>query len=255
MPLLDRAMTPSTRLLLLAALAPLAAGAAAVVVNVEPGSWMAMPLALRRALSRDALLYTAGAVVLAAPLAGVAAATVRRLDASRVAGATAILAAAAAVFATASAAVSIFVFGQTDADALRLVATSHATMFAVAFALAAFGALCGALLRDPLDAAACSLIIVLIAAGGLLVTGVSMSDVPSSLIDVAVTASPLVAMAASSHIDIARMAVPYQMSPLAHLQVDYPTWYAACAWYLGFAALCVTGMRWKVRSWQVTTVS
>ena len=135
------------------------------------------------------------------------------------------------------------------------VATSHATMFAVAFALAAFGALCAATLIDPLDAAACSLAIVLTAAGGLLVAGASLTDVPLALIDVAVTASPLVAMTASAHIDLSRMAVPYQMSPLAHLQVDYPAWYAACGWYLLFAAACVLGMQWKARSSPLAAVN
>jgi hypothetical protein len=124
-------------------------------------------------------------------------------------------------------------------------------MLAVALGLAAFGAFCGAVFVDPLDAAACSLLVVLVAAGGLLVSGAALQRVPALLIEVALTASPLVAMASSAHIDVARMAVPYQMSALARLQVEYPAWYAASASYLTFAALCFVGMGWKARSWSI----
>ena len=116
--------------------------------------------------------------------------------------------------------------------------------FAVALALAAFGALCGAAFRDPLDAAACSLTIVLVATGGLLVAGASVADAPRGLIDVALAASPLVAITAAAHIDVIRMGVPYQISPLAHIQVDYPTWTAACACYMTIAACCFVALGW-----------
>jgi hypothetical protein len=211
------------------------------VVHVDPGAWLSMPLAMRRALGRDALLYTAGAVVLAAPVAGVVVGASR----PRTRRSIARLAAAAAVFTAVSAVLTMVVFGQWAT--LALVATSHTTMFTVAFALAAFGAFCGALFPDSLDAAACSLIVVLTAAAGLLVAGASFGDLPLPLIDAAITASPLVAMTSSAHIDLSRMAVPYQMSPLAHLQVQYPAWYVACGWYLLFAAGCVVGMRWKLK--------
>ena len=172
MPPVTRALTPS--LLLLAAGLPLAASAAAVIVHVDPGGWLALPLAVRRGISRDALLYTAGVALIAAPLAGVAAATVRHGARQATAAATGSLAALAAVFTASSALLSVVVFGQSEPEAMRVVATSHATMFAVTFALAAFGALCGALVHDALDAAALSLLIVLIAGGGVLVAGASV---------------------------------------------------------------------------------
>jgi hypothetical protein len=247
------------RLLVLAALLPTAASAASVFVHVDPDAWLSMSSAARRTLSRDALLYIAGAAVLAGPLAGVAVAkSLRRVSASAatpsgVFHAVRVCGTAAGVFAAVSAALTVSVFGHTSAEALTFVATSHATIFAVAFALAAFGAFCGAVFDDPLDASACSVTIVLAAAGGLLVAGASLSDVPASLVDVAVTASPLVAMASAAHIDIARMSVPYQMSPLAHIQVEYPAWHAACAWYFSFAGLCFVGLKLQCRSWQFTT--
>ena len=247
-----------TQLLIGAALLPLFAGAAAMLVHVEPGSWFSVPLATKRALSRDALLYVAGVIVIAAPLAGVAVTTARRYHgvfSSGVLGATASLAAAAAVFVLASALMTVWFFGLTERAALQYVVTAHATIFAVAFALAAFGALCGAVFLDALDAAACSVLVVLVATGGLLVTGASFANAPLLLLDVAVTASPLLAMASSAHIDVSRMAVPYQMSPLAHLQVQYPTWYAASGWYLAFALICLLGMKWKVRSWPLTAAN
>jgi hypothetical protein len=115
--------------------------------------------------------------------------------------------------------------------------------------------LCGATFTDALDAVGCSLTVVLVAAGGLLVAGAALADVPRALIDVALTASPFVTMASASHIDVMRMGVPYQMSPLAHLQVEYPSWYVASGWYLALAGLCFLGVRWKTRSWQSTTVN
>ena len=91
----------------------------------------------------------------------------------------------------------------------------------MALALAAWGALCG-VFSDPLDAAAFSLIVVLVAAGGLLVAGASVADLPRRLVALALTASPLVVIASAANIDIVRMDLLYQISPLAHMQVDYP---------------------------------
>ena len=258
MPTSHGGVTRYAGLWLLALVLPPAASAASIFVHVEPASWLSIPAATKRALTADALLMIAAVVVLAAPLAGVAVAASRRTHALRVAphalDAAWPLGVAVTLYVVMSAALMMFGLGLSS-DAMRFVATSHATLFAVALALAAFGAFCGATFADPLDAAACSLTTVLVAAGGLLVAGVAVADVPRPLIEAALTASPLVAMASAAHIDVMRMGVPYQLSPLAHLQVDYPAWYAACGWYLAVAALCFLGMRWKVRTWQATTAS
>ena len=275
MPTLHRIVTRYATLWLLALLLPFAATAASVFVHVDPASWLSMPSAMKRSLYADALLYIAATVVVAAPLAGVVVAASGRARyrggpgfsrgaapkhcASRVMSgardAAWPLGFAVSLFVATSAALTVFGWGLSDAEALRFVATSHATLFAVALALAAFGAFCGVAFADPLDAAACSLTVVLIATGGLLVAGVAVADAPRPVIDVALTASPLVAMASAAHIDVMRMGVPYQISPLAHLQLEYPAWYAACGWYLGVAALCFVGLKWKIRSWQTTTAS
>jgi hypothetical protein len=246
----DRLISPAG-LLAAAALLPVTACAASVAVYIEPGSWFDLSISTRQGLWRDALLYTAGAVVVAAPLAGVAVGNSR--DGAARVGTR--LAVTAGVTTLVSALLAVLVFNARDLAGLQFVGTSHITIFTVGFALAAFGAFCGTLFADALDAAACSVALVLFAAGGLLVAGASVSDWPIPLLDAAITASPLVAMTSAAHVDIARMAVPYQMSPLARLQVEYPTWYAASAWYLLFACLCLGGAQWKARSWRSTAAS
>ena len=135
-------------------------------------------------------------------------------------------------------------------DAIAFVATSHATLIAVALALAAWGAFCGGCFRDPLDAAAVGLIVVLMAAVGLLVAGASVADMPRQLVALALAASPLVVIAAAANIDIVRMDLLYQISPLAHTQVDYAAWYVASGWYLGLGFLCFLGLTLKFRTRQ-----
>jgi hypothetical protein len=255
-----RPLRRHAKLWLLAPALPLLAGAASVFVNLEPSSWFSVPDAIRRGVTADALLYIAGCVIVAAPIAGVAVASSRRHDlaATRLSIALAAmspLVAAVLLFVVSSAVVTAVGLGTTDAATLSFIATSHATLAAVALALAAFGAFCGAAFRDPLDGAACSLSTVLIATGGLLVAGSSVADAPRQLIAVALTASPLMVITSAAHIDLVRMGVPYQISPLAHLQVDYPSWYAACAWYLAVAVVCFLGFTWKFRTWRSAPAS
>jgi hypothetical protein len=214
-----------------------------------------MPSALRQGLAADAVLYTAGCATIAAPVAGVAVAAAKRsllsahdgrLDVRRT---TWPLIVAALLFAMVSA---LLTFGWSIGreDATAFVATSHATLIAVALALAAWGAFCGGCFRDPLDAAAVSLIVVLMAAVGLFVAGASVADVPRQLVALALTANPLVVIAAAANIDIVRMDLLYQISPLAHTQVDYPAWHIASVWYLGLAFLCFLGLTLRFRTRQ-----
>jgi hypothetical protein len=254
-----RRTSGDTALWLLAFLLPLASSATAVFVNIDPALWWSMSAATKRSLAADALLFTIGTVVVFAPLAGVVvAARVRDRDDSQEAGGarqtTWTLAAAMALLVASSALLMVVGWEHTDAAALRLVATSHATVFAVALALAGFGAVCGVTFRDSLDAAGCSLSVVLVAAGGLLVAGALLADVPRALIEVAVAASPFVTMASAAHIDVVRMSVPYQMSPLARIQVQYPAWHLAFAGYLAVAAVCFVVVSVQARSWQLMSL-
>jgi hypothetical protein len=249
------------RLWLLAPALPLAAAGASIFVNLDPSLWFAIPEPLRRGVTADALLYIAGCVIVAAPIAGVAAASSRRRprhEPFRIGDALAAmwpLLVAVLLFVAASALVTALGLGVTHPEIGSFVATSHATLAAVGLALSGFGAFCGVTFRDPLDAAAISLSVVLLATGGLLVAGASVADAPRELITLALTASPLMVLTSAAHIDLARMGVPYQISPLAHMQVDYPAWYAACAWYLLVAAVCFVGFTWKFRTWRVAPAS
>ena len=237
------------RLWLIAAALPMVASLASIFVHVDPASWFSMSAAMRRGLTADLLLYITGVMIIAAPIAGVVVGNNARASRRprRLAAAAWKLVPAVLLFTAMSAVFTLLALGVSEDFGWRFILTSHATLAAVALALVAFGAWCGALFRDPLDAAACSLTIVLVAAGGLFVAGASVADVPRQLLDVALTASPLVAVASAAHIDIVRMGVPYQISPLAHLEVDYPSWYAASAWYLAIAGACFAAFAWTTR--------
>ena len=230
---------------------PLLSWAAALFVGLEPEQWLSLSAPVLRELVPDALLFTAGAAILGGPLAGVAA-RARILGDGRqpwrqALTVTSWLAVDVLVFVMASALLTLYARGG-GADALAFVGPSHATLAAVALALGLFGAVCGALFRDPLDAAACSLTIALLAAGGLLVAGASVADMPRGLIDLALLASPLVAVGSAAHIDLVRMDLFYQISPLAHLGVGYPAWHVSSAWYLAMALVCFAGLVWTLRT-------
>jgi hypothetical protein len=231
-----------------AATLPLAVSAATLIAHVDAAQWLSMPDGLRQGLSRDVLLYTACAVIVAAPIAGVVTAgDVRARGRMRMflLGSFAPLATAAAILVLASAAMLVAVWGASTAEGLAFVATSHATLFAVALALAALGALMASVFSDALDALACTLGVAIVASGVLLVSGHAVSRVPRPLLEAMFASSPLAAIATASQVDVVRLSVPYQMSGLAHLQLAYPAWDTLCVAYVGFAALCFVGERWK----------
>lgn len=222
----------------------------ALAVNAERGGWWPLSTPLRWSLAADAVLYTACCAIVAAPFAGVVVATKQAADtrADRV-GPARPLAIAVLLFAIGSGLLT-FVWSAGREDAVAFVLRSHATLLAVTLTLAGGGGVCAALLRDPLDAAAVSLAAALLAAGGLLVAGAPVADVPESLLAFGLAANPLVLVASAAHIDIVRMDLLYQISPLAHMRMNYPGWYGACAGYLAVALACFAGLTWKHRSWQ-----
>jgi hypothetical protein len=237
---------------LTAALVPLVAWAISVAGGVEVSGWLLPPEALRRGLAADALLYTAAAAIVGAPLMGAAlAATARRRALAPVwrrresapllrGGALTLwwpIAVGVALFVLVSAVVTTLAWGFSG-DTLVFVATSHATLGAVTLGLAAVGALCGSLVRDPLDAGAMAAGLSVATAAGVLLAGGAVADAPGTLIDIALLASPLVAVASSAHVDLVRMEPLYQISPLAHRAFDYPSWYAATSWHLAVTVAC-----------------
>jgi hypothetical protein len=234
--------TRTRDLYLASAFLPAVPAAASIVVALEPGSWTSLSESLVRGATPEALLYSAACVVVAAPLAGVVVASHRRgtrvgwRDAAR-------LGVAALVFCAVSALLTVSRLG-ISGETLRFVATSHAVLASVTIALGAMGALCGSLFRDALDAAACSLLLSATAAYGVLVAGASVAEIPPAVLRMALMASPVMSFASAAQLDIVHTDIWYQISPLAHIQVEYPTWIAACGTYLLAGCAGLLGTAW-----------
>jgi hypothetical protein len=61
--------------------------------------------------------------------------------------------------------------------------------------------------------------------------GPVLDGLPRRVLDAALVANPVVATAAGANLDLFRMNLFYQLSPLAHRQVDYPAVAVALAAY------------------------
>jgi hypothetical protein len=72
----------------------------------------------------------------------------------------------------------------------------------------------------------------LTAAYGVLVAGASVGELSAAWLETALLASPLMTVATAAHVDLVRSDIWYQISPLAHLRLDYPAWTTACGSYL-----------------------
>lgn len=219
-----------------AALLPVVAACASVAAALEPGHWTGVSASLVRTVTPDALLYSAVCAVVAAPLAGVAIGSWHRL------------ALGAAIMCAASAVLTLARLG-VSAESLQFIATSHAVLACATLALAALGALLGTLFRNPLDAAAVALGMALTAAYGVLVAGAAVGTLSTGLLKAALLASPVMTVATAAHVDLVRSDIWYQVSPLAHIGLEYPTLGAVCGWYL--AAGCagfVLSNRARMRS-------
>jgi hypothetical protein len=176
------------------------------------------------------LIGEAAAVVVAAPLAGVA------LAGSRLRGLRWAL-------------IALALLGGLSVSWTMLMARLpwqtavevHLTLGAATLALSALGIWCGSAFRDPLDAAAWSLAVPLIATCGLLSLGSFSADLPTPIVNAALLANPIVAVASAANIDLLRFEFLYQVSPIVHRTFDYPTWYAAVACFSVAALIAATG--------------
>jgi hypothetical protein len=169
-------------------------------------------------LSFDVLTAEAIFVVIVAPLLGVAAVVSWRLVAGIAIGiAISILAHWAAAGA--------------EIGTLFRVLAVHATLGAATIALVAVGALCRRVFADVLDAAACGVTAAVVAGFGVFIIGPAAIDLPAPLLNLALIASPLVAVASAANVDIFRGELLYQLSPIAHRQFEYPAWYSAAGLY------------------------
>ena len=185
----------------------------------------------------NAFLANALLSIVAAPLAGV-------LIARRTGNAwvmTRRLAGMACGFAGVSLVMSIL-GGAPPPGNLWSVTAAHVAMAAGAMGLAAFGALCERLFRNPLDAGATSVTAAAATGVGILIAGPFTADIPRPVIDGALLASPLVTTATAAGIDILRTDVLYRVSPLAHVGTEYSEWPVATAVYFLFTVVCVAGV-------------
>jgi hypothetical protein len=236
-------LSETFRLLAVAAVLPLLPHGAALLVNVDWREWLGWRSAPQWGIGPDAMLFAAGCVTLAAPVAGVAVASRRVAGCWRGGAGHVLLRLLPAVIAFSGvSALLTLVWSASRPEVFAYVATTHITLAAVALALAGCGALCGTWFREPLDAAGFSVAIAVAAAAGLLVAGAPVAAIPGPVVEWAMAASPLIAITSAARIDIVRTDVLYQISPLAHQRIDYPTWYAACAWNLALAILCFSVM-------------
>jgi hypothetical protein len=147
------------------------------------------------------------------------------------------------IVATTAAAIALVLRAPAEVGTL---AAAHAVLWTAALTLCALGALCATLFREPLDAIACALGIALLSNVGVFVLGPLLEAVPKRAVDIVLLANPFVAAAASFGIDIFRTDPLYQLSPLAHTQIDYPTTVTTLSSY-GLAA--VTLLLGAARQW------
>ena len=218
-------------------------------IAVADTRWLNAPsLALRTETVVGLLLVQAGVVAIWAPLMGLF--TVARVRALRAGeppeNALARMRAGSwqlgwrmmvrATAATASSAAIILAL-RSSIDAPALL-KSHAMLWTVTLTFAAMGAACAAMLAEPLDGAATATVVAVLAATALFAAGPALDGLPPRLLDAALVANPVVATAVGANLDLFRMDLFYQLSPLAHRQIDYP----AAAVVLAAYALMAAGM-------------
>ena len=140
--------------------------------------------------------------------------------------------------------------GSVSTEAFGSFAAAYATISAAAFALAAIGAWSRAACEDALDAIGVTAIVGAIAGFGVFLLGNLAADLPTPLLDFALTANPIVATASAANIDIFRGALLYQFSPIGHREFHYPTWQSAAFIYacVAVAAPLIAACAQRMRS-------
>ncbi len=198
------------------------------------------------ALAVDALVGVATLLVVAAPLAGVAAVMTQRGASGtgqpgswwRAAGH---VVAAVAVLTGVSAALMALAWGVGE-DAGPGILRSHITLTVAGLSLAAFGAACATWIRHPLDASLACLLVVVPVTAGVLAFGPVLEGLSPAGLERAMAASPVAMAAVTAGVDIFRMDPFYQISPVAHVTATYPDWSAACQLYLLAAIVSCGGI-------------
>ena len=230
---------------------PFASGAAAIAVDSHFGGHDQWSAVVREQFGSRVFLIEVALVLIGAPVAGVVG--VRR---NRSSDASSLLPARAVgllsstwrlarplmvsvTMLTAASALTVLALGPTIEPVT--LAASHAMLWAAALLLAALGAVCGSVLSEALDAAACALGIALVVGLGVFAVGPVLDVVPRRLLNAALVGNPIVASAAAAHVDIFRTEPFYRLSPLAHIQIDYPTPATTFIWYALVAVVLFVG--------------
>ncbi|HEY6508088.1 MAG TPA: hypothetical protein VIY56_08735 [Vicinamibacterales bacterium] len=216
---------------------------AAVVTILDPRAWFS-PSPAWSGLAPVALLYSTGLLIAAAPAAG-AALGYRELFGAKAAGASSTpvrivgrLAVGALAFAAAAAAATATIgFMAGDAFSTSLL-SAHLVQGAAALALALGGAWLAGWLRNPLDAALWGVTLACLGSFGVLGAGTLVERLPRALVEWTLGVSPLMAVATAGQVDVLRTDIVYQVSPLAHVQMQLPDWPIVVAGYLSVAAAC-----------------
>ncbi len=218
----------------------LAATVAAFVTILDPRAWLS-PSPAWSGLAAVGLLYSTGLLIAAAPVAGVAVWQRERPVVGMPGGSTAgpilaCLAIGALAFAAAGSASSVALgLGAGEGFSTPLL-SAHMAQGAAALTLAIGGALLTGWLRHPLDAAAWGVTLTCVGSFGILGAGTLVERLPRALVEWTLGASPLMVVATAGQIDVLRTDAVYQISPLAHVQMQLPAWPLVVAAYLTIAA-------------------
>ena len=212
--------------------------ALALVLLTADSRWLGstgLSEALRTRLAGQFLLTEAALLVVWAPLVGVFAAMRRgrRLGGSVLAQTTLMTASSAAI-----------VLALQTTMEMRPVVWSHTILWAAAVSLAMLGAACASMLREPLDAGAAAVGVALLGTSALFAAGPALDLLPGPVLDALLAVNPIATTAASADIDLWRMPLLYQLSPLAHRHVEFPAGGTALTAYLLIAgALLLLAVR------------
>lgn len=226
-----------------AAAVSLAGTVGAVVTILHPRVWLT-PSPAWSGLAPVALLYSTGLLIAAAPVAGVAIGCRERLRA-KVAGAASTaarivvsLVVGALAFAAAAAASTLTIGLFAGEDFSMALLGAHAVQGIAALAIGLGGAVLACWFRNPLDAAAWAVTLTWVGSFGILGAGTLVERLPHALVEWTLGASPLMVVATAARIDVLRTDIVYQISPLAHAQMQLPDWPIVSAGYLSLAAAC-----------------
>jgi hypothetical protein len=203
-----------------------------LIASSSSGRWGALPPYMWARVNADALVLESIAIVIAAPLVGVMAVHRGLIGGGRIARACGTIAVAFVLGAVVSC------VALQPAAHLTALLPPYSTLLLAALAMCSIGAAAAAWLDHPLDAAAFGLAVSLALGLGLFAAGPLLDGAPLALVNAALLASPVVAVASAADIDLLRGDPLYRFSPIAHSQFDYPAWPAACATYAAIAVVC-----------------